>query len=254
VRILSANPTTLLARTLASVRRRIARPVLHGLRRPLVLSAMAAPSEVNFLGHRLRTAPGVFHPLYFSSSRILAEEVLRCPLRDVRILDMGTGAGPAAVALAAAGAKVTACDINPEAVAVARANARLNGLDAEVLESDLFAALPSRRFDVVCFNIPFYARKPATILEAAYAAGSNLETVRRFARDCPNHLAEGGRVAIVFSEDCDQAAILDAFEESGLCLASKTVVRKLLEDFHVAWFRRKTSAPGNRGLRASVSS
>jgi release factor glutamine methyltransferase len=224
--------------TLRAVRRRIARPLLHGLRRPLVLRRIARASEVRLLGHRLRTHPDVFHPVCFSSSRLLAEHLLERPLRGIDLLDMGTGAGPIAIAAASAGANVTACDINPRAVALARENARLNGLHHEVVESDLFAALPDRRFDLICFNIPFYPRDPAGLLEQAFLAGKGLETVRRFADGCTAHLSADGRVVVIFSEDCDEDAILGFFAATGLCLESKHVMRSLLEDFHVAWFRR----------------
>jgi release factor glutamine methyltransferase len=151
---------------------------------------------------------------------------------------MGTGAGPIAVALAAAGAVVSACDINPRAVALARANAASNGLDVEVLESDLFSAVPGRRFDLIDFNIPFYPTEPTTHFEAAFRAGKGLGTVRRFADGARDHLAEGGRVVIVFSEDCDRPEILGAFRETGFLLEYERTTRRMLEDFHVASFRR----------------
>src|SRR5579884_2600406 len=97
-----------IARTLAAARRRIARPLVHGLARPLVMARMARPSEVGFLGRRLRTHPDVFHPVLFRSSRVLVEHLLEQPLRGLRVLDMGTGAGPVAVVAASEGAIVTA--------------------------------------------------------------------------------------------------------------------------------------------------
>jgi release factor glutamine methyltransferase len=222
---------------LERVRRRIARPLLHGLRRGMILRRIARVSDARFLGHRLRTEPGVFHPTYFSSSKILAEHLLGRAVRGVRALDMGTGAGPIAVALAAAGAVVTACDVNPRAVALARANAKDNGLAVEVIESDLFAALEGRTFDLIDFNIPFYATEPTTHFERAFRAGKNLETVRRFADGCRLHLAEGGRVVIVFSEDCDRCAIVAAFADATFSLEDERTTRSLLEDFHVVAFR-----------------
>ncbi|MDP9002096.1 MAG: methyltransferase [Myxococcota bacterium] len=218
------------------LRRRIARPILNGLRRPYVLGRIARPSEVGLLGHRLRTDPDVFHPVHFSSSRILAEQLLERPLRGLHILDMGTGAGPVALAVASAGALVTACDLNPRAVALARENSTLNGLNIEVLESDLFSALSGRRFDLVCFNLPFYARDPVTLFEAAYNAGRNLETVHRFASGCARHLTTNGRVVVLFSEDCGPDRMVRTFAESGFSLESSRVTRSLLEDFHVTWF------------------
>ncbi|HTB72016.1 MAG TPA: methyltransferase [Polyangiaceae bacterium] len=225
------------ARTLGAVRRRIARPILHGLRRPIVLRRIGRASEVRLLGLRLRTDPAVFHPVCFSSSRLLAEHLLARPLRGLSLLDMGTGAGPIAIAAAAAGASVTACDVNPRAVALARENAALNSVGPEIVESNLFAALANRQFDLICFNIPFYRREPVSPLDAAFYAGRELETVRRFADDCARHLLADGRVVIIFSEDCDGEFILSLFAERGLCLESKYVSRKLMERFHIVWFR-----------------
>jgi release factor glutamine methyltransferase len=225
------------ARALRAVRRRIARPILHGLRRPVVLRRIGRPSEVQLLGHRFRTDPAVFHPLYFSSSRLLAEHLLDRPLRGLSVLDMGTGAGPIAIAAAAAGAIVTACDVNPRAVTLARENAALNGLHPEIVESNLFDALPNRRFDLICFNIPFYPREPVSPLDAAFYAGRELETVRRFARECARHLLPDGHVVVIFSEDCDGKLIRSLFEESGLCLESNYASQRLLERFYIVWFR-----------------
>ncbi len=219
------------------LRRRVARRILHGLRRPFVLRRTARAAEVLLLGCRFRTDPAVFHPLYFSSSSILAKQVLAQSVRGLRVLDMGTGAGPIAVAAASAGAQVTACDINPRAVALARENSALNGLNSEIVESDLFAELSDRQFDLICFNLPFYARDPVTPLDAAFNAGCHLETVRRFALGCTHHLDVGGRVLVLFSEDCDTERILRAFRETGFTLESTRVTRSLLEDFHVVCFR-----------------
>jgi len=223
---------------LRAVRRRIARPLLHGLRRPLVLRSLERVSEVRFLGHRLRTEPGVFHPTFFSSSKILAEALVSRDVRGLRALDMGTGTGPIAIALAGAGAVVTACDRNPAAVSLTRANAADNGLTVEVIESDLFAALDGRTFDLIDFNIPFYPTDPTTHFEAAFRAGKNLETVRRFADGCGVHLAAEGQVVIVFSEDCDRVAIFAAFASAGLVVVDERLTRSLLEEFHVVSCRR----------------
>jgi len=192
---------------------------------------------VQFLGHRFRTDPGVFHPVHFSSSRILATCLTERSLRGLRVLDMGTGAGPIAVAAAAHGALVTACDVNPRAVALARENVARNGYEVEVIESDLFGALAGRRFDLICFNVPFFARDPTTLLDAAFDAGRHLETIHRFARECVHHLESNGRVAIIVSEDGDCAAIFEAFAGAGLVLERRRVGRKFLERFYVAWFR-----------------
>lgn len=73
-------------------------------------------------------------------------------------LDLGTGSGILAIAAAKLGyAPVEAHDIDPQAVTIARANARRNGVDREItfVVQDL-ARLPRRgevKFDVVCANL-----------------------------------------------------------------------------------------------------
>jgi release factor glutamine methyltransferase len=219
------------------VRRHLARPLLHHLRRPVLMRRMARASKVSVMGSELWTDPNVFHPVYFSSSRLLAEHVVELAPKGRAVLDMGTGSGVIAVAAARAGAVVTACDVNPHAVTLARENARRNGVSVEVLQSDLFAALPERRFDLVAFNIPFYSSTPATPYEAAFGAGPQLSTVRRFGSELPRHLAEGGRAVIVYSEDCDGAAVARAFGEAGLELESRRTAMRSFERFHLATFR-----------------
>jgi release factor glutamine methyltransferase len=236
------------------VRRHLARPLLHHLRRPVLMRRMARASKVSLLGSELWTDPNVFHPIYFSSSRLLAEHVVGLAPKGRTLLDMGTGSGVIAVAAARAGAVVTACDVNPHAVALAKDNARRNGVAVEVLESDLFAALGERRFDIIAFNIPFYPSTPSTPYEAAFGAGPRLETVRRFGRELPRHLAEGGRAVIVYSEDCDGMAVARAFDDADLELETRRTAMRSLERFHLATFRRRrkplhvSSVRGNVGL------
>lgn len=85
--------------------------------------------------------------------RILAEF-----LGDVsnrRILDMGTGTGRAAIALAKRGARVTAVDASKEMLNVARKRAAVAGVSIEFAEGDAHAlAFPNRSFDsVVCLRL-----------------------------------------------------------------------------------------------------
>jgi release factor glutamine methyltransferase len=84
-------------------------------------------------------------------------------LPQPRVLDIGTGSGNIAVAVAHAhkGARVTAVDISPEALEVARRNAARHGAAEriELLAGDLFTPIaPGRRFDFVLSNPPYIAR------------------------------------------------------------------------------------------------
>jgi release factor glutamine methyltransferase len=76
-----------------------------------------------------------------------------------RVLDVGTGSGCVAVAVAARHktASVTAIDLSPQALAVARRNAEKHKVADRVrfLEGDLFAPLTEERFDFILSNPPY---------------------------------------------------------------------------------------------------
>ncbi len=119
-----------------------------------------------------------------------------------RVLDMGTGTGIAALHAAKAGAaKVTAVDINPNAVACARSNALKNGLKVEVVESDLFTKVEGL-YDVIAFNPPYLPEEggPSSWMERAWSGGADgSDVVVRFLEDAWRFLAPGGRIYIILS-------------------------------------------------------
>jgi release factor glutamine methyltransferase len=82
-------------------------------------------------------------------------------------LDMGTGSGAIAVALAHSrpDAVVTALDVSATALAVARANAASNGVTVRFLQSDWFAALGAERFDLIASNPPYIASGDAHLAQ-----------------------------------------------------------------------------------------
>jgi release factor glutamine methyltransferase len=73
------------------------------------------------------------------------------------VLDVGTGSGAIALAIADEhpGARVTGIDASADALAVARANAARTGLAVELLEHDLFSGLPAGPWDLVVSNPPY---------------------------------------------------------------------------------------------------
>src|SRR4029079_1305108 len=75
------------------------------------------------------------------------------------VLDVGTGSGAIALAIAQEhpGARVVAADVSAAALAVAAANADRAGLEMELVESDLFAAVAGRSFDLIVSHSPYGA-------------------------------------------------------------------------------------------------
>lgn len=116
--------------------------------------------QQEFFGLRLAVSPAVLIPR--PETEFLVETLLGLAgalPANPRILDVGTGCGAIALALAAnlPEASLTAVDLSPSALAVARANARHLQLDARIrfLESDLLSAVRGERFDAVAANLPY---------------------------------------------------------------------------------------------------
>jgi release factor glutamine methyltransferase len=130
---------------------------------------------------------------------------------------MGTGSGACALFAARRGWRVTAVDLNPEAVRCARINALWNGLEAavEVRQGDLFAPVAGERFDLVLFNPPFFRGEPRGLLDLAWRGTDVLE---RFAQGLAAALAPGGRALVLLSTDGDAAGMLRALLASGLAV------------------------------------
>ncbi len=127
-------------------------------------------------------------------------------LRDVAepaVLDVGTGSGAIALAIASElpAARVTATDVSPAALDVAWANAVALGLAVEMRQGDLLDGLGDRRFDLIASNPPYVSELEIEGLEPEVAvheprlatvAGDGLDAYRRLLPDAREHLVEGG--------------------------------------------------------------
>jgi release factor glutamine methyltransferase len=117
------------------------------------------------------------------------------------VLEIGSGAGLAAVLAARAGARVIATDIRPESVACTRENAARNGV-ADAVETRLgdgFAPVAGLAFDLVCASPPQMPTPPERERDDAEAAADNggpdgWALLDRLIREAPGHLKPGGRL------------------------------------------------------------
>ena len=94
------------------------------------------------------------------------------------VLDLCTGSGCIAIAMAVfmPWVKVDACDISPQALAIARKNVAKHGVSDRValFESDLFAGLPAKPYDLIVTNPPYVPQTSLRDLPAEYRAEPEL--------------------------------------------------------------------------------
>lgn len=121
-----------------------------------------------FCGMKLKVTPSVLIP------RPETEELVRWVVEETpaphSILDIGTGSGCIAIALAKAlpQAALTAIDISSDALTVARENAILYNIDIDFIQADILNPPPSfadRQYDVIVSNPPYICRKEADEME-----------------------------------------------------------------------------------------
>lgn len=121
------------------------------------------------------------------------------------VLDLCTGSGALAVlgAFAFPDAGVSAVDISPDALEVARSNVVMHGLADRIAlhEGDLFAPLDGQRFDLIVTNPPYVDADAMAALPPEYRAepalalaggDDGLDIVRRILEGAPKHLSTDG--------------------------------------------------------------
>jgi len=159
----------------------------------------------------LRVGPDALVPR--PETELLAEwvlELLPAGLPSPLVIDVGTGTGCIACAIAweRSNARVIALEASPRAVVVARDNVTALGLLGRVTVevSDLFAALPPMRADVVVSNPPYLPTDLIPTLSPevsrydpriAMDGGSDgLAVVRRIVAEAPAWLVPGGALVL----------------------------------------------------------
>ncbi|MEF3083955.1 peptide chain release factor N(5)-glutamine methyltransferase [Luteimonas sp. SMYT11W] len=179
-----------------------------------------------FFGLDLAVTPATLIPR--PETELLVELALaRLPAEHARVVDLGTGSGAVALAIARkrSDAAVLATDASSEALAVARANAQaLDVPNVRFAHGDWYAPLDSARFDVIASNPPYIEDADPHLSQgdlrfepaSALSSGADgLDAIRVLAAGAPAHLAPGGWLLIEHGL-AQGAAVRALFENAGL--------------------------------------
>ena len=137
---------------------------------PSAEAANADPAELakfDALAARFWDPQGEFRPLHLLNPLRLRFIAARAPLPGARALDLGCGGGLLAEALARAGARVTAIDLAPGMIEVARLHAAESGLaiDYRVAAAEQLAAGDGADFDLVtCMEMLEHVPDPGAVI------------------------------------------------------------------------------------------
>lgn len=156
-----------------------------------------------FYGHRFAVGPGVLIPR--PETELLVEQGLVAieNTPEPHILDLGTGSGCIAIALALArpDAQVWAVDRSAAALRIAAQNAAALGAQVRLIESDWLAAVPPQAFDLIVSNPPYIAPDDPHLAQgdlrfepdsALAAPEAGLADLRRIVSSAVERLKPGG--------------------------------------------------------------
>lgn len=170
-----------------------------------------------FYGLELRVSPSVLIPR--PETELLVELALaRAPL-GARVVDLGTGSGAIAIALAhtRADLQVSAVDLSEDALVLARGNAATHGADIRFVHSDWYAGLDAMStlppvFDLIVSNPPYIVNGDPHLvqgdlrfepIDALTDHDDGLSAIRTIISGAPAHLKSGGW--LLFEHGYDQA-------------------------------------------------
>ncbi|UGQ46266.1 peptide chain release factor N(5)-glutamine methyltransferase [Massilia endophytica] len=154
-----------------------------------------------FYGLDFEVGPTVLIPR--PETELLVELAMERLPTQGRMLDMGTGSGAIAVAVAHTrrDANVTALDVSPEALATASRNASAHGASVRFLASDWYSAVGGETFELIVSNPPYIAAGDRHLSEgdlrfeptsALTDHADGLSALRTIVAGAPAHLVPQG--------------------------------------------------------------
>jgi release factor glutamine methyltransferase len=178
--------------------------------------------EREFHGLRFEITPDVLIPRH--ETELLVELGMAKLPKGGSILDLGTGSGAIAVSLAHArrDAQVTASDISPDALSVARRNAAAHAVALQFVQSNWFEQIEGK-FDLVISNPPYIAASDPHLMQgdlrfeprAALTDEANgMMHISTIVDGAVRHLKPGGWLLLEHGYD-QSAAVRALLQKSG---------------------------------------
>lgn len=172
--------------------------------------------EISHGGLVLHVPDSVYQP---SDDSFMLADAARGLNGDV--LEIGCGSGIVSLTAAKTAKNVLGTDVNPDAVACARANAERNGIgNASFVEGDMLSAVGNRKFDAILFNPPYLPTDESEHLRGhlnrAFDGGKDGRAVLdRFLVEFGSHLKPGGSLFLVQSSLNDLGKTRSVLEAAG---------------------------------------
>ncbi len=199
-----------------------------------------------FMGLSFKVTPDVLIPRQDTEG--LVEEVLKQVKPGMKVLDMCTGSGCIAVSVAkfVPNIQVSAADISPKALEVARENAAKNQVQINFIESDMFTEI-REKYDMIISNPPYIKSQVVTTLMpevrdyephlALDGKEDGLFFYRKLASESGNFLTPGGMLCLEIGYDqgvevaqlLKQQGFTQVRVEQDLCGLDRNVYGKLPE-------------------------
>jgi release factor glutamine methyltransferase len=179
--------------------------------------------EREFHGLMLSITPAVLVPRPDTECLVDWALALMAAQTAPRVLDLGTGSGAIALALAhrQPSALLTATDCSFEALAVARTNAARHRLPVRFLQADWWDGMHGSAFDLVVSNPPYIAGNDPHLEAlrhepqlALTPGGDGLDALRRIVAGAPKHLLPGGWLLLEHGYD-QGAAVRQLLQQAG---------------------------------------
>ena len=187
--------------------------------------------DTEFYGCKIKVDERALTPR--PETEILAEHAIKTVEEGDKVLDLCTGSGCIAIAIAknCAGKRVqvTASDVSDAAIMLAKENANYNSVDITFIQSDLFSKIHGR-FNLIVCNPPYIKTSEIPALQrevrdwepriALDGGEDGLDFYRRLAREISRYIAKGGMLMLEVGEG-QAEEVLKLFEKRDYAMVVK---------------------------------